>query len=113
MESEHLFCKNSGNCPLQIIGRLEHFVSRNALNIDGLGEKAIQTFYDKRSVADIFELPFFKQEIIELEGLRTKEIRKDSGRAFSDQERYISTSIVFLLDKIEWSNSIGSNFKAF
>ncbi|MER2007696.1 MAG: NAD-dependent DNA ligase LigA [Psychrobacillus sp.] len=79
MEGEHLFCKNSDNCTPQIIGKLEHFVSRNALNIDGLGEKAIQTFYDKgfiETVADIFELPRFKQEIIELEGFGQKKYEK-------------------------------------
>lgn len=78
-EGEHLFCKNSDNCTPQIVGKLEHFVSRNALNVDGLGEKAIELFYDKgliETVADVIELPRFKQVIVGLEGFGEKKYDK-------------------------------------
>ena len=52
-------CLNHTNCKEQIIGQLIHFVSRNAFNIDGLGEKQIIELYNNnliREPADIFSL---------------------------------------------------------
>lgn len=52
-------CPNDVSCPPQLKGRLEHFVSRKAMNIEGLGSETIAMLYDKgllRSVADIYAL---------------------------------------------------------
>jgi len=52
-------CTGGLVCPAQTVERLKHFVSRNALDIEGLGEENIQTLYDEelvRSPADIFRL---------------------------------------------------------
>ena len=52
-------CPNETGCPPQIKGKIEHFVSRKAMNIDGLGEETIDLFYQKgllRNIADIYDL---------------------------------------------------------
>ncbi len=53
------YCPNDTGCPPQIKGRLEHFISRKAMNIDSLGEGKIEILYDKglvRNVADLYRL---------------------------------------------------------
>ena len=52
-------CPNDSGCPPQQKGKLEHFVSRKAMNIDGLGAETIDLFYEKgwlRTIADIYDL---------------------------------------------------------
>ena len=52
-------CPNEVSCPPQLKGRLEHFVSRKAMNIEGLGSETIALLYDKgllHSIADIYDL---------------------------------------------------------
>ena len=52
-------CPNDVSCPPQLKGKLEHFVSRKAMNIEGLGSETIALLYDKgllHSVADIYSL---------------------------------------------------------
>ncbi len=52
-------CTNEATCPAQMVGRLIHFVSRLAFDIEGLGERTLESFYEKgliRTPADIFTL---------------------------------------------------------
>ncbi len=52
-------CPNEAGCPPQIKGKIEHFVSRKAMNIDGLGEETIDLLYQKgllHNIADIYNL---------------------------------------------------------
>ena len=58
-EGARVHCTGEFACPYQAIGHLEHFVSRRAFDIDGLGEKQIALFYEKgwvKEPADIFTL---------------------------------------------------------
>ncbi len=57
-EANH-YCPNEDHCPPQIKGKLEHFISRKAMNLDSLGEGKIEMLYDKKLVknsADLFDL---------------------------------------------------------
>jgi len=67
------YCPNETGCPPQIKGKMEHFISRKAMNIDGLGEETIDLFYSRgmiRNAADLYELK--KEEISQLERLGEK-----------------------------------------
>lgn len=59
-ESAH-YCPNENSCPPQIKGRLEHFISRRAMNIDSLGQGKVEILYDNglvKDVADLYDLTY-------------------------------------------------------
>jgi len=60
-EARH-FCPNQAGCPPQIKGRIEHFISRKALNIDGLGEETVDLLFSKGLINDISDLYSLKKE---------------------------------------------------
>ncbi|MBN2777658.1 MAG: NAD-dependent DNA ligase LigA [Bacteroidales bacterium] len=71
-EAKH-FCPNSNNCPPQIKGKIEHFISRKAMNIDSMGEETVAQFYENKlinNVADLYKLS--KDMIIPLERMAEK-----------------------------------------
>lgn len=68
-EANH-FCPNYLHCPPQIKGRIEHFISRKAMKIEGLGEETVDLLYNKgliRNFADLYELKH--EQLIPLERL--------------------------------------------
>lgn len=71
-EAAH-YCPNETGCPTQIKGRIIHFISRKAMNIDGLGPETVDLFYKEgllHSSADLYFLK--KEEIINLERIGEK-----------------------------------------
>ena len=71
-EAAH-YCPNENACPPQIKGKMEHFVSRKAMNIDGLGSETINLLYQNdllHNIADIYSLQI--PDLIRLERLGTK-----------------------------------------
>ncbi len=71
---ETLHCP-SPDCPAKRIKSFTHFVSRNALNIEGLSEATLEKFIDAamiREFADIFKLERFREQIVEMEGFGEK-----------------------------------------
>ena len=70
-------CTGGLICPAQRTERLKHFVSRGALDIEGLGEKTIDEFFAKgwlESPADIFRLRKRREEILALDGWKDKSV---------------------------------------
>lgn len=78
------YCPNQDGCPPQIVGRLEHFVARRAMNIDSLGTERLQLLYDKGMVRNIADLYDLKRE--QLIGLET-EADAATGHRSSIQEK--------------------------
>lgn len=71
-EANH-YCPNFYGCPPQIIGRIQHFISRKAMDIDGLGGETVALLYNAGLVsnyADLYELT--KEQIIPLERMAEK-----------------------------------------
>ena len=71
-EANH-FCPNFYGCPPQIIGRIQHFITRKAMDIDGLGAETVALLYNANLVAnyaDLYELK--KQQILPLERMAEK-----------------------------------------
>ncbi|MFN3873223.1 MAG: NAD-dependent DNA ligase LigA [Ignavibacterium sp.] len=71
-----LYCENP-ECPAQIKGRLIHFASRGAMDIEGLGEALIDLFVDKgflKTFSDIYELKNHREELIQIERLGEKSV---------------------------------------
>ncbi len=69
------YCPNSENCPPQIQGKIEHFISRRAMNIEGLGEGRIEVLIQNnliKNIADLYDLKY--EQLLGLEKIITDEI---------------------------------------
>lgn len=77
-EAEFLYCSND-NCTAKQIQKISHFVSKNAMNIDGFSEKTIEKFINAgflKDLSDIYKLEQYKKEIISMEGFGQKSYTK-------------------------------------
>jgi DNA ligase (NAD+) len=75
-EAAH-YCPNDTACPPQIKGRIEHFISRRAMNIDGLGPETVDLFYQKGLINNVADLYDLTPDMIEnLEGKKEKSAAK-------------------------------------
>ncbi len=71
------YCVNP-HCPAKKIEALIHYTSRNAMNIDGFGDRIIEDFYNMgylKDFPDFYHLKEFKEELMELEGFGEKSIQ--------------------------------------
>lgn len=99
-EAQH-YCPNYISCPPQVKGRIEHFISRKAMNIDSLGEGKIELLFDKgliKSPADLYDLKYDQ-----LFGLEKESIADDGTvRKVGFKEKTVNN----LLKALEDSKSI-------
>lgn len=84
------YCPNDEACPPQIIGKMQHFISRKAMNIEGLGQETIETFYRKGLIEQISDLYILYEKQDQLKQL----------------ERFGEKSITNMLDGIERSKQM-------
>tara|TARA_B100001105_G_C22315356_1_gene410027 strand:- start:191 stop:1072 length:882 start_codon:yes stop_codon:yes gene_type:complete len=67
------YCINTENCPPQIKGKFEHFISRKAMNIDGLGGETIELLIQEGLISEISDLYLLKKEdVLSLERMAEK-----------------------------------------
>lgn len=70
-----LYCPNENGCPPQITGRIEHFVSKDCMDIRGISEKSVAQLYEKLGVRSVTDLYYLKAEdVAGLEGYKDKKI---------------------------------------
>ena len=73
----HFFCPNDMHCPPQVKGRIEHFIGRKAMDIDGLGAETVDMLVSKgkiKDIADLYDLTF--DDIIDLDRMADKSANK-------------------------------------
>ncbi|KIO76276.1 DNA ligase [Pedobacter lusitanus] len=63
------YCLNDEGCRPQIVGKIQHFISRKAMNIDGLGDETIESFYHKGLLGHISDLYTLKDKAEELKNI--------------------------------------------
>ncbi|MDB5132435.1 MAG: ligase LigA [Mucilaginibacter sp.] len=71
------YCPNDEGCAPQIVGKMQHFIGRKAMNIDGLGDETIEALYQKgliRTISDIYDLHLHSQALKQLERFGEKSI---------------------------------------
>ena len=75
-EEADYYCPND-NCPARKIENIIHYVSRDAMNIDGMGESVVEELYNEgfiKDITDIYEIDKYKDELITLDGYGKKKI---------------------------------------
>jgi DNA ligase (NAD+) len=68
-EANH-YCPNDEGCPPQIVGKMQHFIGRKAMNIDGLGDETIEAFYRRgliNHISDIYELHTHSEDLKQMD----------------------------------------------
>ncbi len=74
-EAQH-FCPNENGCKPQIIGKIQHFIGRKMMDIDGLGNETVEQFFDAgliKDISDLFELT--KEQLLPLERMAEKSVQ--------------------------------------
>lgn len=68
-EGAYFYCTGQAACPAQLKGAIEHFASKSALNIEGLGKKTVAQLVDQRLVQDLADLyQLNREQLLKLEG---------------------------------------------
>ena len=78
------YCPNQDGCPPQIVGRLEHFVSRKAMDIENLGSERLQMLYSKGIVSNVADLYDLRRD--QLVGLES-DVDDATGRRSTIQDK--------------------------
>ena len=90
-EAKH-YCLNAAACPPQILGRIEHFVSKRAMDIDSMGTERIRALIDQgfiRNYADLYSLDSKQSELLGLEMSQDQYEREVNGLLYISLEKVL------------------------
>ncbi|MEH6308891.1 NAD-dependent DNA ligase LigA [Olivibacter sp. CPCC 100613] len=71
------YCPNELGCPPQIVGKIQHFISRKAMDIEGMGNETVEVLYKKgllKQISDLYQLHLHKEELEQIERFGEKSI---------------------------------------
>ena len=89
-------CTNSNFCNAQILEKIKHFISRDAMNIEGLGEKQIEVFFSRgilKKIPDIYNLHKIKDQLIKEKGYGDKSINNLLQSIENSKDNYLDKII--------------------
>jgi DNA ligase (NAD+) len=89
------YCPNDEACPPQIVGKIQHFIGRKAMDINGLGDETIETFYKQGLVRHISDLYILKEKSQEL-----KQIERFGERSIDNMLAGIEASKQMPFDRV-------------
>lgn len=113
----HIFCPNSLSCKPQLVSRLVHFASRDAMNIEGFSEKTAELFLEEldiRDLPDIYELKY--DDIMGLEGFKDKKTTNVLNAIEASKDVELSSFIYALGISnvgIKTANDLANKYKSF
>lgn len=95
-EANH-YCPNENSCPVQIKGKMVHFTSRKAMEMEGFGEETIDQLYEAgliRNMADIYDLKY--EQLIKLDRMADKSV-KNLLQSLEDSKKIPFERVLFAL----------------
>ena len=112
----HIFCPNSLSCKPQLVSRLVHFASRDAMNIEGFSEKTAEKFLEELDIVDLPQIYEVKYEdLIRLEGFKDKKT-KNLLEAIEKSKHISLASFIYALGinnvGIKTANDLAAHFKS-
>ncbi|MBU5256122.1 NAD-dependent DNA ligase LigA [Tissierella praeacuta] len=112
----HIFCPNSLSCKPQLVSRLVHFASRDAMNIEGFSEKTAEKFLEELDIVDLPQIYEVKYEdLIKLEGFKDKKTN-NLLKAIEKSKDISLGSFIYALGinnvGIKTANDLANHFKS-
>lgn len=74
-EAQH-YCPNESDCPTQVIGKIQHFIHRKAMDINGMGDETVELLFKHhliKNIADLYDLKY--EDVLKLERMADKSAR--------------------------------------
>ncbi|MDR7856695.1 NAD-dependent DNA ligase LigA [Tissierella sp.] len=112
----HIFCPNSLSCKPQLVSRLVHFASRDAMNIEGFSEKTAEKLLEElnlRELPDLYEIKY--EDLINLEGFKAKKTN-NLLEAIEKSKNIPLASFIYALGisnvGIKTANDLANHFKS-
>ena len=114
-EAQH-YCLNEKACPPQVKGKIEHFISRRAMNIDGLGAETIDALVEAgfiRNISDLYSLSY--EQLLSMDRMADKSVRNlldglEASKAMPFEKVLFGLGIRFVGETV--SKKLAKSFKS-